>query len=262
MSTGRRRGRRPGNQRDVLDAVVLGIVVSSPLVLGGALGAEWAPPRWLTGVLLAFASGALISALCFELFTEAYELGGASRAGLGLLAGALTFVAANAAVDRWAAGSAEAEQPDKVHSAAGGGVGFALLAAEILDGVPENLALGTTLVEGAGESLALVVAIFAANFPEALVGGAAMRESGRSRGFIVGLWAVCAVILVLAVVAGYLSMNTVSDGVLAFFSAFAGGAVLASLADTLMPEAFEHGRPLNVVGTSAGFFLAFVLSAG
>jgi hypothetical protein len=38
-------------------------------------------------------------------------------------------------------------------------------------------------------------------------------------------------------------------------------AVLASLADTLMPEAFEHGRPLNAFATAAGFFLSFVLAA-
>jgi ZIP family zinc transporter len=49
--------------------------------------------------------------------------------------------------------------------------------------------------------------------------------------------------------------------VLAFALGFAGGAVLASLADTLMPEAFEHGRPLNAFSTAAGFFLSYVLAA-
>ena len=51
-----------------------------------------------------------------------------------------------------------------------------------------------------------------------------------------------------------------SPGVLAFALSFAGGAVLASLADTLMPEAFEHGRPFNAMATALGFLLAFVLS--
>jgi ZIP family zinc transporter len=36
--------------------------------------------------------------------------------------------------------------------------------------------------------------------------------------------------------------------------------VLASLADTLMPEAFEHGRPLNSMATAAGFLVSFILS--
>jgi len=34
----------------------------------------------------------------------------------------------------------------------------------------------------------------------------------------------------------------------------------ASLADTLMPEAFEHGKPWNSFATAAGFFLAFMLA--
>jgi ZIP family zinc transporter len=42
--------------------------------------------------------------------------------------------------------------------------GFALLAGDTLDGVPENAALGVSLVEGG--SLALLVAVFASNFPE------------------------------------------------------------------------------------------------
>ena len=59
------------------------------------------------------------------------------------------------------------------------GVGLALLAAVTLDGVPENLALGVSLVGGL--SLSLLVAIFFSNLPEALVGAVAMRESEPSR---------------------------------------------------------------------------------
>lgn len=44
-------------------AVAFALIASSALVLGGALGSIWRPPQRLTGVLLAFASGALISAL-------------------------------------------------------------------------------------------------------------------------------------------------------------------------------------------------------
>ena len=58
---------------------------------------------WETGPegqqLLAFASGTLISALAFELFPEAVELGGLRASGWGLLAGAATFVVVNAWLD-------------------------------------------------------------------------------------------------------------------------------------------------------------------
>jgi ZIP family zinc transporter len=238
-------------------AVVFGLVASSALVLGGAAGAVWRAPRQLTGVLLAFASGSLIAALAFELFEDAVEAGGAVRSAIGLLAGAATFVLVNTLIDSRVA-SAEAEQSDKVEIGAARGLGFALLAAVTLDGIPENLALGVSLLEGG--SLTLLVAIFASNFPEALVGANAMREAGRSKRFAIGLWSVAAVLLAGAVVLGRIALSGVDENTLSLLLAFAGGAVLASLADTLMPEAFEHGRPLNSFATAAGFFVSFLLA--
>jgi ZIP family zinc transporter len=242
----------------VLTAVLYGLAASSALVIGSAIGSRLSPSRMVTGVLLAFASGALISALAFELFEEAFELGGAVRSGLALLAGAAAFVVADALLDRKVAGHAGAEARETAGSGARGGVGWALLAAVTLDGVPENLALGVSLVEGA--SITLLVAIFFSNLPESLVGAEAMRREGRSTATVMGTWLACAVLLALAVVAGRALAGPLSDEVLSLALGFAGGAVLASLADTLMPEAFEHGRPLNAFATAAGFFVSFVLA--
>ena len=243
----------------MLDALFYGLAASSALVIGAVIGTRWAAPRRVTGVLLAFASGALISALAFELFEEAFELGGAARSGLGLLAGAVVFVVTDALLDRFLTGHSGAEERETAAKGARGGVGFALLAAVTLDGVPENLALGVSLVEGA--SLTLLVAIFFSNLPESLVGAQAMREQGIRAATVIGTWVACAVLLAAAVVFGRAVAGGLGDHVLAVALGFSGGAVLASLADTLMPEAFEHGRPLNAFATAAGFFLSFVLAA-
>jgi len=241
------------------DALLYGLAASSALVIGAAIGTRFVPSKHITSMLLAFASGALISALAFELFEEAYELGGATRSGLGLLAGAAVFVASDTALDRYVAGKPD---PDGRELAAGGarsGVGWALLAAVTLDGVPENLALGVSLVEGA--SLSLLVAIFASNLPEALVGAVAMRAEERSARAVMGIWTVCAVLLALAVIVGRGLADGLDPAILSIALGFAGGAVLASLADTLMPEAYEYGRPFNAFATAAGFFLSFILAA-
>lgn len=242
----------------MLTALLYGLAASSALVVGAALGVRWSPPRRVTGVLLAFASGALISALAFELFEEAYHLGGAARSGLGLLAGAVAFVSIDTALDRHVAGHPGPEQREVTQAGARNGVGWALLAAVTLDGVPENLALGVSLVEGA--SLTLLVAIFFSNLPESLVGAQAMRKEDMGASTVLATWLACAALLTIAVVAGRALAGPLSDSVLAVALGFAGGAVLASLADTLMPEAFEHGRPLNAFATAAGFFLSFVLA--
>ena len=243
----------------MLTAILFGIAASSALVIGAVVGTRWNPPRAVTGVLLAFASGALISALAFELFEEAFELGGAARSGLALLAGAAAFVLADTWLDRKVVGKEGPDEREVAAAGAKGGVGWALLAAVTLDGVPENLALGVSLVDDA--SLALLVAIFFSNLPESLVGSVEMRREGRSAKTVVGTWLACAALLAVAVVAGRALAEPLSDEVLSIALGFAGGAVLASLADTLMPEAFEQGRPFNAFATAAGFFLSFVLAA-
>lgn len=249
---------RLGHDAAVLSAVWFGAAASSALVLGALVGAKWSPPKRVTGVLLAFASGALISALAFELFEEAFKLGGAARSGLGLLAGAAAFVAVDTALDKYISGKSGPDNREVVASGTRNGVGLALLAAVTLDGVPENLALGVSLVGGA--SLSLLVAIFFSNLPESLVGAVAMRNSGTSARAVVVTWSLCALLLAAAVVLGRYAASGLDEELLAVALSFAGGAVLASLADTLMPEAFEHGRPLNAFATAGGFFLSFVLA--
>lgn len=257
----------------MLQAVLFGLVASSALIVGGAAGIVWKVPKRITGVLLAFASGSLISALAFELFPEAVELGGLWPAGAGLLIGAAIFVLFNSWLDRRVAGEgAESEdqrevvkgaaraEGDAVPEPQGPQVGLALLAAVTLDGVPENLALGFSLADEA--SLALLVAIFASNLPEALVGANAMRNAGRSRRFVIGVWSGAAVLLTAAVVVGRTAVAGIGEEVLAWPLSIAGGAVIASLADTLMPEAFEHGQPLNAYATAVGFFVSFALAGG
>ena len=243
----------------MITAILFGLAASSALVIGAVIGSRWDLPRSVTGILLAFASGALISALAFELFEEAFHLGGATRSGLGLLAGAAAFVAADTALDRRVTGKSGPDEREVMAAGAQNTVGWALLAAVTLDGVPENLALGVSLVDGA--SLALLVAIFFSNLPEALVGAVAMRSGGLPARRVILTWCACALLLAAAVVAGRVLAEPLSKEVLSVALGFAGGAVLASLADTLMPEAYEHGRPWNAFATAAGFFLSFMLAA-
>lgn len=227
----------------VLRTVFFTLGASLPLLAGGALGAVWRPPTRLVATALAFAAGALISALSFDLFEHSYQSGGAYRAGLGFAAGAVVFVVIDTLLDK------RLER---------GAAGFALLAAVTLDGVPENTALGVSLVEGG--SVALLAAVFASNFPEGLAGAAKMREEGRSRRAVVELWAVATLLLAIAVVVGRLAFADSAPSQLALPLSFAAGAVLASVIDTLAPEAFRDGGPYVALASAAGFFTTFLLS--
>lgn len=216
---------------------------SLPLVVGAAVGVRWNPPKRLVAVVLAYAAGALIVSTSFELFEPAYDGGGAWRASAAFVAGALVFVVADTWLDRRTAGSA---------------AGLALLAGVTLDGIPENTALGVSLNESA--SVALLVAVFVSNFPEALAGARSMLETGRSPRFVIGVWGAATVLLGVAVVAGRYLFADAGPQVLAWPLAFAGGAVLASVIDTLAPEAFGDGGPAIALASAAGFLTGFLLS--
>ncbi len=216
---------------------------SVPLLLGGTLGAWWRPPDGVVAVALAFAAGALLCAVSFDLFAAAVEGGGQSRAALGFAAGAVVFVVVDTLLDR---------------RLRRGAAGYALLLAVTLDGIPENAALGVSLVDGG--SVALLAAVFASNVPESLAGAVRMREQGRSRTAVVALWGGATVLLGLAVVVGRVLSGDAGHDELALPLAFAGGAVLASVIDTLAPEAFRQGGPWIALASAAGFVMTFRLS--
>jgi zinc transporter, ZIP family len=233
----------------VLSALLFGMIASSALVIGGLVGAYLRPPERLVAVALAFASGSLITALATDLFAEPFRTGGVWLSGIGLLAGAAAFIAADELLDRYIEGARSDVS------------GFAILAAVTLDGVPENMALGVSLLQTSWTgALALLVAIFASNLPEALGGAVSMRDQGRTRGFAIAVWTVTAVILAAAVVVGNAVLSGASEKSFSVLLSFAGGAVLASLADTLMPAAYRVGGKSVAFATATGFFVSFVIS--
>jgi zinc transporter, ZIP family len=230
------------------EAILFALVASSALPLGALIAIWKPPPRAATAALLGFAAGALITAVAFELFEKAFEHGGAWRAGLAFFAGATAFVV----VDSWL------ERRKDRQRARGGVVGLALLAGVTLDGVPENLAMGVALLEGS--AVTLLVAIFASNLPEAIVGAEKMREERGDREVVL-IWTATAILLAAAVVVGYAALEGVSDDTLSWPLGFAAGAVLASVADTLMPEAYGEGGPPVAYATALGFLASFLISA-
>ena len=130
----------------------------------------------------------------------------------------------------------------------------------MLDGIPESVAIGVSLVGGGSVGVAVVAAVFLSNVPESLSAATGLRKAGHSPRWIVGLWLGVALISALAAALGYAFLGDASPNVIGFIQAFAAGAILTMLADTMMPEAFEHGGKVVGLMTCLGFAVAFVLS--
>jgi ZIP family zinc transporter len=263
---------RQGKDLPVTTALLYGALASSSFVVGVVLGLVTTWPRRLVASVIAFGAGVLVSALTFELMQEAFEKGSARYAIGGFLVGAVIYVAVDIMLDRMAAASPKrtGRDPQDVVPAAdkkeesteaAALAGTALLAGALLDGIPENAAIGVSLhAEGTDLGLMLLAAVFLGNVPESLSSAAAMRDEGRSHTYIIGVWSAVAIACTLASVAGYALLGGLSPDWISAILALAAGGILAMLADTMMPEAFENGGPFVAMATAVGFMCAFLLS--
>ena len=233
----------------MLTALGWGILAASSLILGAllAFARPWSRPQ--VGGVLAFGAGALISAVSFELWEEGSQLGGLGWTGLGLAVGALTYFACAAALQRRAGAANESE------------TGSALALGAFLDGIPEQLVLGIGLARGDGISVALLVAIFASNLPEAIGSAREMADAGRPRRTVLVLWVAVAAVCALATALGFAVADATSGGLQGGINGFAAGALLVMLIDSMIPAAREDaGRPAGLL-TALGFAVAALLSS-
>jgi ZIP family zinc transporter len=226
-----------------------GLVATSSLLIGGLLGSWWTPGRRTLGAILAFGAGVLISAVAYELVFAAVEL--AKFTGvptIGLFAGAFTFFFSDRLIGKMGGGQHDA--PETPHQS---NLVVPLVLAIILDGVPESVVIGLGILEGGTVSLAMLVAVFISNLPEAVAATTGMRSDGWSRTKILLLWLVIAVFCAGASAAGYGLLGGLSPLWLSFVQAFAAGAILMMLANTMIPEAYEHAGKLAGVFLVVGF---------
>ena len=235
------------------------MVAGSALLLGAVIGYWTHLPQRLVAAIMAFGSGTLISALSFELMDEAYRRGGFDSSAIGFLAGATVYTLANALLAHAGARHRKRAQKQPTEQEASGS-GMAIAIGALLDGIPESIVIGTTMLAGGHVRWVAVVAIFLSNIPESLSSSAGMRKAGRRPLYVFGVWGGICVISAVAAWSGYALFGNLPPDVIAATTAVAAGAILAMLADTMIPEAFEEAHDFAGLITVLGFLLAFVLS--
>jgi zinc transporter, ZIP family len=229
-----------------------GFLATSSLILGGLIASRYTLSKKALGIIMAFGAGTLISAVSYELIFEAVKIAkGSGFPAFGLFSGAMVFFFSDKLIEKFGAGDRMA-----IEASSQSRLIIPMVLAIILDGVPESIVIGLGIFEKGTVSLAMLAAVFISNLPEAIAGTTGMKASGWGRKKIILLWVVIAIVCALTTVAGFSLFSTASTQWLAFIQAFAGGAILMMLANSMMPEAFEHGGKLAGVFTVLGFFIS------
>ena len=247
---------------DALMAGFWGLFGGSALLIGAGVGYLARLPQRLIAGIMAIGSGVLISAVAFDLMDEAFAQGGFGATAAGFLGGALAYTLANIRLSQAGAkhrkrsgANAEARQPDK-----GTGTGLAIAVGALLDGIPESVVIGVSLLAGGSVSWVTVIAVFLSNVPEGLSSAAGMKQAGRTPGYIFGVWGGIAIVSGVAALLGNLLLADASPALIAIITSIAAGAILAMLVDTMIPEATEKSHDYSGLIAVVGFLLAFVLS--
>lgn len=235
-----------------MNAFFFGLAAASSLVLGGLLGLWFTIGERLLGIIMAFGAGVLISAVAYELILEAVRIAyGSGVTALGVFAGALTFFFIDMLI-----GTIGGSGRKSIEVTLDTKLVIPIVLGIILDGIPESAVIGLSLLEDKTVSLAMLVAVFISNLPEAIAGTTGMRSGGWSPKAILLIWLVIAIVCALAAPAGYVLVGNASKLWLAFIQAFAAGAILMMLANTMMPEAYAHGGKLTGIFTVLGFVVS------
>jgi len=239
----------------MLEAAFWGAVGGSALVFGAVVGLRVMPRQRTIGLVMAFGAGVLISALTYELVADAYSRTGFDEVAIGLAIGALVFTAGDWWLDR--RGGNHRKRSDGRQE---GEAGTAIAVGAVLDGIPESIVVGVSIAAGGAVSVPIVVAIFISNVPESLSSANGMRRAGYSSRFIVGMWLIVMAVTAVSAAIGFEVVADAGPGFVAMIQGLAAGAMLAMLADTMMPEAYEDAGALTGLVTVFGFALAFYLA--
>ncbi len=232
-----------------------GALAASSLVIGAIVALRFHLSLRVIGLIMGFGAGVLISALSFDLVEEAIaKSSGDGWVAAGVFAGCAVFFGGNLLIDRLGGGDRKDAGGDQE-----GGSPLAIVLGTVLDGIPESMVIGLTIYEGGAVGAAYLAAVFISNLPESISSTSGLLSSGWAKSRILWMWIAIAVVSGVASLAGYALFQDSAPGTVAFVLAFAAGAILTMLAQTMMPEAYEHGGKYVGVVTTLGFAVAFTI---
>lgn len=136
-----------------------------------------------------------------------------------------------------------------------GGAPLAIWLGIMLDGIPESLVIGSSLIHHS-VSFSLIAGLFLSNYPEALSSSVGMRDQGYSFSKIFSMWASLMIITGIGAFLGNIFFVDAPQFLFAIIQGVAAGAMLTMIAETMLPEAYHKGGAITGFSTLLGFLAA------
>lgn len=236
------------------NATLWGAISGSAVLVGALISMSMPIPKKIIGLIMAFGTGILIGAASYELLGESVEKGGLLPTSIGFVTGASVFTLLDIFISKYGASQRKRSVQRKT-----GGRGLAIFFGTIMDAIPESLMIGASLTHHASVNSLLVVSIFISNIPEGLSSTAGMKDSGYSKRKVLFLWVTVLVVSAIASWVGYFLLGGASEMVKSGIAAFAGGGIIAMVASTMMPEAYEDSGPITGLIAALGLLASIIL---
>jgi ZIP family zinc transporter len=244
-----------------LKATGWGFLSASGLLIGAVGGYYLSLQHTTIARAMTFAAGVLLAVVAVDLVINARGAASLRWTVTGLLCGAAVFSSVNWLLSRRGAQHRKrcgecVEQPEEERQP---GSGLAIAAGTFLDGVPEGVVLGLSVLSHGAPGLGTVAAFFLANIPEALSSSAGMRRARRSARYVFGVWIGIALMISLAAAVAGLVLGDAGPAVRGTVEVFAAGAILALVSETMIPEAFYGSPQFNGLLLVVGFVALLIL---
>lgn len=235
-----------------LTAAGAGLLAGGALFVGALIA--WfvnVPPRVVASIM-AFGAGVLISALAFDLVGEAMAESGMWPTVSGFAVGAVVYVGVNILLDA-------RDARNRRGSSEGPGTGTGIAVGALLDGVPESMVLGLSMLAGHGVSVPILTAVIISNLPEGLSSTAELKSAGHKPRFVFLLWGGIALAAAISSLLGFTILADAPVELTGFITSLAAGAMLAMICDTMIPDAFRKAHNYTGLLATLGFLTSLVI---
>ncbi len=239
----------------LFQAGLWGAFAGSSILLGALIGLYMNLPKKITGLIMSFGTGVLIGAASFELLSEAVNEGGIMATSIGFLSGSLVFTLSEFILTKKGASDRKRSKKREQNSS-----GLSIFIGTVIDAIPESVIIGVSLLTQGTVSYLMVIAVFISNFPEGLSSTVGLKKDGYAKKKILYMWTIVVCLSALSSLLGYLFLKNASEAIISSISAFAAGGIIAMVASTMMPEAFEEGGASVGLIASLGLLASLFLS--